>query len=231
MMTPRMRKFAFFLLVALFLSAAGLTLPTPANAQALCSPFHIVQQNENLYRIGLVYGVPWQVLGQLNGIRNPNHIYVGQVICLPPGVPVFPTQPPATPPAVVVPVTPTPIVTPGIPVTPVPPAVHFPAPGTIPSITFNTRNAPIGSTITITGTNFPGNADVDIFIAPRTPGVPSTYPSTASGTGRTNADGTLAVNFTIPAAVGPAPLIGTSFSILVRARGSGYYAFNYVWNR
>jgi LysM repeat protein len=224
-MTPKMRKFVSLIVVALVLSAAGLTLPAPANAQALCSPFHIVQRNENLYRIGLVYGVPWQILGQLNGIRNPNHIYVGQVICLPAGVPVFPTQPPATPPAVVIPVTPV------VPVTPVPPAVHFPAPGTIPSITFNTRNAPIGSTIVITGTNFPGNADVDIFIAPRTPGVPSTYPSTPSGAGRTNPDGTLAVNFTIPAAVGPAPLIGDSFSILVRARGSGYYAFNYVWNR
>lgn len=219
------RKFVLILIVALVVSAVGLTVTTPAHAQGgLCAPFHIVQPRENLYRIGLVYGVPWQVLGQINGIRNPNALYVGQVICLPPGVPAFPTQPPATAPVVVT-LPPT-----AIP-TPVVPGVHYPAPGTIPSISFNTRNATANTPILIYGSNFPGNATVEVFIAPRIPGVQPTYPNVVVATYTTAADGTLAANFTVPAVVGGAPLVGQSFSILVRASATGYYAYNFVWNR
>jgi len=60
--------------------------------------------------------------------------------------------------------------------------------------------------------------------------VPPVYPDIASGTATVNADGTLTTSFTIPATVGGAPLRGNSFSILVRARSSGYHGFNFVTN-
>jgi len=44
---------------------------------------HVVQAGENLYRIGLQYGISWVVLAEANGIANPNRIVVGQVLTIP----------------------------------------------------------------------------------------------------------------------------------------------------
>lgn len=45
---------------------------------------HTVQSGENLYRIGLQYGISWTVLAEHNGIANPNSLIVGQQIRIPP---------------------------------------------------------------------------------------------------------------------------------------------------
>lgn len=45
---------------------------------------HTVQAGENLYRIGLKYGISWVRLAEYNGISNPNLIKVGQVLKLSP---------------------------------------------------------------------------------------------------------------------------------------------------
>ena len=45
---------------------------------------HTVAAGENLYRIGLMYGISWRDIAQLNRI-NPHRIYVGQVLQLPGG--------------------------------------------------------------------------------------------------------------------------------------------------
>ena len=45
---------------------------------------HVVQPGENLFRIGLQYGIPYQTLAAYNGIPNPHLIYVGQPIRIPP---------------------------------------------------------------------------------------------------------------------------------------------------
>ncbi len=45
---------------------------------------HVVQPGENLFRIGLHYGYSWTVLARYNGIPNPNYIYVGQPLRIPP---------------------------------------------------------------------------------------------------------------------------------------------------
>jgi LysM repeat protein len=45
---------------------------------------HTVAAGENLYRIGLKYGISWRDIAQLNRI-NPHRIYVGQVLQLPGG--------------------------------------------------------------------------------------------------------------------------------------------------
>lgn len=60
---------------------------------------HVVQPGENLYRIGLKYGVSWVTLARYNNLANPNAIYVGQTLKIPPegtadgGTPT-PTPPP-----------------------------------------------------------------------------------------------------------------------------------------
>lgn len=44
---------------------------------------HVVQAGENLFRIGLRYGVPYQQIAAANGITNVNQIFVGQVLRIP----------------------------------------------------------------------------------------------------------------------------------------------------
>jgi LysM repeat protein len=186
----------------------GLAAPTPAGAQG-CNPFHIVQPGENLFRIGLRYNLAWTVLRDYNRLTNPNRVLVGQVICLPTGG--TPANPVPNP-------TPNP--------NPVPTNPYYPPPGVFPRIDFNTRAAGAGDTITITGIQFPGNATVDIYIAPlRTP-----YPSTPQASATTAADGTLNTAFSIPDSVEGRPLRGGSLSVIVVARASRYYGFNYFTN-
>lgn len=54
---------------------------------------YVVRRGDDLFRIGLRYGVSYMYLAQLNGIYNPNFIYVGQVLsvpCRPPSSPYYP---------------------------------------------------------------------------------------------------------------------------------------------
>jgi LysM domain len=204
-------------IVMVIASAFGTQGSKPAQASGGCTPSHVVRPGENLFRIGLIYNVAWPVLQHINRISNPNRVHVGQIICLPTG------SAPRTPPIVV----PTPA--PGAPVVTPPPAtggVYFPPAGVFPAIDFNTRNARVGSTIVITGVRFPGNRDVQIFITP----TGTEFPATPVGAARTNADGTLNTNFTIPADSGGAALTGWGFRILVRDPVSGYFAFNWIRN-
>jgi LysM repeat protein len=45
---------------------------------------HVVQPGENLFRIALQYGMTQETLANYNGITNPNLIYVGQRLQIPP---------------------------------------------------------------------------------------------------------------------------------------------------
>lgn len=44
---------------------------------------HVVQRGETLTRIALRYGTTWRVVASLNGLTNPNLIYVGQKLKVP----------------------------------------------------------------------------------------------------------------------------------------------------
>jgi LysM repeat protein len=69
---------------------------------------YVVQPGDNLYRIGLRFNIPTGTLAAYNGIINPNLIYVGQVIRIPPGGVVVPTATPipgTRPPATIPPAT------------------------------------------------------------------------------------------------------------------------------
>ncbi len=67
--------------------AAPTTAPTsapPASTGGSGSEIvHIVQPGENLFRIGLQYGVDAETLAAYNGISDPTVIYVGQKIRIP----------------------------------------------------------------------------------------------------------------------------------------------------
>jgi LysM repeat protein len=45
--------------------------------------YYTVGWGENLFRIGLKYGVSWTVLAQANGLYNANYTYAGQVLRVP----------------------------------------------------------------------------------------------------------------------------------------------------
>lgn len=70
------------------LTAQGLATPAPlptttTTVTTASATTHTVQQGENLYRIGLRYGVHYSELASYNGIADVNTIYVGQVIKIP----------------------------------------------------------------------------------------------------------------------------------------------------
>lgn len=44
---------------------------------------HTVAEGENLYRIGLLYGISWLELAEANGIVDPANLSVGQVLIIP----------------------------------------------------------------------------------------------------------------------------------------------------
>jgi LysM repeat protein len=74
----------------------------PAEAAlATSTRTHTVAAGENLYRIGLQYGLSWVVIAQANGLTNADRIMVGQVLVIPPvpgtgGQPEQPTPSPQT---------------------------------------------------------------------------------------------------------------------------------------
>lgn len=57
---------------------------TTEGANAAGEIIHTVQAGENLYRIGLQYGLSWVVIAEYNGIVDPNSITVGQELRIPP---------------------------------------------------------------------------------------------------------------------------------------------------
>lgn len=68
-------------------TADGTTLPAT----------HTVAPGENLYRIGLKYGMSWVTLAAYNNLPNANYIRVGQVLQIPGGGTPSPAPPPTPP--------------------------------------------------------------------------------------------------------------------------------------
>ena len=90
------------ILLGALLPGAALAAPSGPAAQSTaesgwgCSAYHTVSRGETLSGIAGWYGVSVRALMQANGIWNPNHIYVGQVLCIPGGG--YPPQPQPQPP-------------------------------------------------------------------------------------------------------------------------------------
>jgi len=80
------------MLVGIVLALGLAWLPGTAHARSQCVAWHQVQPGENLYRIGLRYGVHYTTIAAANGLPSPNWIYAGQVLCIPAagsGTPVY----------------------------------------------------------------------------------------------------------------------------------------------
>ena len=66
-----------------------LTIPAASGASGASSVpaatggTHTVQRGENLYRIGLRYGVSYWAIARASGVSNPNFILPGWVLCIP----------------------------------------------------------------------------------------------------------------------------------------------------
>ena len=64
----------------LIIHSSGVQPPAPAPSGTT----YVVQPGDNLFRIALRYNLNYIYLAQYNGIANPSHVYVGQVIRIPP---------------------------------------------------------------------------------------------------------------------------------------------------
>lgn len=68
--------------VAFFTPLVASTDAVQAGFGSGCASFHTVQRGETLSRIARSYGFTTSQLAALNGIANPNRIYVGQSLCI-----------------------------------------------------------------------------------------------------------------------------------------------------
>jgi LysM repeat protein len=207
--------------VMAFASVTFAQRPVGAQAQSVtCASTYVVKPGDDLYRIALAAGTTWPVLQQLNGLVNPNLIFVGETLCLPTAIV------PGVTPTLTGSETPTPEGTATATTTPPTGPIVLPPVGVFPSITFDRTSAAPGDTITITGVNFPTNGTADVYIKPLTS--PIAYAPVAQTV--TSGTGTVNFQFTIPTVVNGQPLQGNAFSVLVKERATGYFGFNFFFN-
>ena len=63
--------------------AAGCSAVAPEPVVRGAGIYHEVRQGENLFRIGKAYGLTYQELARVNGIKDAGQIRVGQRIFIP----------------------------------------------------------------------------------------------------------------------------------------------------
>ncbi|MBM4422337.1 MAG: LysM peptidoglycan-binding domain-containing protein [Chloroflexi bacterium] len=195
-----------------------------------CAVKHTVQTGENLYRIGLKYGVSWPAIAAANNISDPNRIAAGQVLCIPvaatattaatptktstPSTSATPTTTPATATSTKPPTT---AVTP----TATPTRTSTPIPASFVILTFTITGVVRDQAVTISAINFPRNTKFDVLMgAMHTQGVNGVFVAvTDSGSGAFTA------TYNIPAS-----LKGSS-QISIRLQSNvGYYSYNWFYN-
>jgi LysM repeat protein len=63
--------------------AVDITKCDPPNVPVTTGAYYTVKACDNLYRIGLSYGLSWTVIANANGIYYPDYILVGQTLYIP----------------------------------------------------------------------------------------------------------------------------------------------------
>jgi lipoprotein NlpD len=76
----------------LALAAWGCAQTVSAPPVTRTGVYHEVRTGENLYRIGMAYGIAHQELARINGISNPDRLRVGQRIFIPGGTRALPVS-------------------------------------------------------------------------------------------------------------------------------------------
>jgi hypothetical protein len=206
------------LAVVLLLSLTGLTL---AAGCAAGQTEYTVQRGDWIWKIARTLGVKPEDILKANNLTNPNTIYPGQKLCIPPKTTGTSTATASAPTATARPTnTPAPTATAGPSVTPRP--TTTPVPVVFPS--FRIVGVEKGKSVTIETSNFPANLKFEVRMgAYGTQGVGGTVVTTQdSGKG-----GTFRATFTIPAALAGS----TRIAIRLENAATGYYAFNWFHNR
>ncbi len=73
----------FISIAALVASLAGVFAVAPAaQASGGCAQGYVVQRGDNLFRIGLRFGLNVYQMQALNGLPNANVVYAGQWLCV-----------------------------------------------------------------------------------------------------------------------------------------------------
>lgn len=80
---------AVVVLLMLFMAPAASAAP-PAWGGDCSGVHHCVQWGETLHSIGRMYNKDPQFLAQVNGLWNPNRIFAGQILYIPPDGPPYP---------------------------------------------------------------------------------------------------------------------------------------------
>ena len=217
----------------------------PAASAATCSAQYTVLPGDNLFRIGVAFGVPWPQIAAANNLTNPGLIFPGQVLCIPgvAGTPAAtatgptptPTDTPTpsdTPTATATGPTPTPTNTSTPTNTPTATATAQPTPIVTPTVTptpstfviptFSISSVVKDTSVTVLTANFPPGQDFVVTMGPlNSLGLGGVVVATTNS----GAGGAFTATYTIPAS-----LAGTG-QISIRMQSEyGYYSFNWFWN-
>lgn len=208
--------------ILLVVGLVGAIFAVPAQAR-MCGVTHTVKAGENLYRIGLQYGVSWTSIAAANSLTNANLIFVGQALCIPTAghTATGPTPTGATPtrtatsPAATATATPTRTATPsgGTPAPTTPPFA-------IPVITIVAvvRN----DSITLQTANFPANQSFNVTMGPIGSLGVGGHPA---GTVSSGAGGVFTATVTIPT-----QMVNASAIAIRLQSSSGYYSYGWFYN-
>jgi hypothetical protein len=163
-MSKHLRVLLYIVLTVAILLGGMTFAPTrQAEASGTCARTHVVQAGQNLFRIGLLYGVRWDTLQAWNGLPNANQLYAGQILCVSGAWSGGTTTPPPASPIVVYP---------GNPFGPTTqPRVFF------PSVT-------LGQKFELRGYNFPANRTVTISLTTLDGSYQPYYTATTDYTGQ-----------------------------------------------
>ncbi|MFP4321925.1 MAG: LysM peptidoglycan-binding domain-containing protein [Anaerolineales bacterium] len=175
---------------------------------------HTVTDDDTLFGISQQYDEAISQIAQANNIDNLQLVFVGEALLIPPVEGTLPppltgggtdpeTQPPATG------------------------GVHQPPPDTIPNLSITPRTAGPGDTVTVSGSNYPGNTEVVLYLDKPS----QNLRSDALESVQTAADGTFTTMLEIPQTWdGTLSVTQPTVSISGYAQSGGYWAMNYFVN-
>jgi LysM repeat protein len=198
-----MKRLVSTLLALVWLAAAFV----PASA-VTCANQYTVVAGDNLFQIGVMFGIPWPQIAAANNLANPSLIFPGQVLCIPGSVAATPG--PTSTPAPTATLGPTPTMA------PVPTIVPFVVP------TFSIVSVVQNTSVTIQTANFPPNDNFVVTMGPfgGLGVVGFVVTTTNSGTG-----GSFTATYAIPS-----QLVGVSQIAIRLQSASGFFSFNWFWN-
>lgn len=186
--------------ILLSLSAIPAFASYPVQSAPVDARTYTIQRGDNLFRIALHFKVRLDVLARVNNITNIHQIYVGQVLNIEAAR--------------------TGLQQPGNGNNG---SIHLPAYGTIPALSLSSYSAKPGATLTISGSNYPGNRDIQLYLESRALGLKSNLLTTV----KTDHAGNFTATITIPATWSNGTAVNQyALSVVGYSTWGGYWAMN-----